>query len=153
MTKFVINSIAHTSRACLCSQMPAFPTCALARTTRHACISLPWCLMSSPTKTFRTRFLDDERRAAVRATVARLRAEKEKVVRLHDLEKLTYEHVSERMGVTADRAHNLRTYAIRDLRRDRQLRRVLDEETLYYQHWGVNAFNTSWTSITEKVAM
>ncbi len=99
------------------------------------------------------RVLDDERRAAVRAAVGRLEGRKRDVVVWHDLEGQTLALIGEGLGVSLQRANQFRKDAFKDLRRDRQLRRALDDETLYYQHLGVNGFNTSWTSITEKVVL
>lgn len=99
------------------------------------------------------RILMDERRAAVRAAVGRLRGRKRDVVEWHDLEGQTLSLIGEGMGLSLQRVNQLRKKALNDLYRDRKLRRALDDETLYYQHLGVNGFNTSWTSITEKVAM
>lgn len=97
--------------------------------------------------------LDDERRAAVRAAVGRLEGRKRDVVEWHDLEGQTLALIGEGLGVSSERVNQLRKKALHDLYRDRQLRKALDEETLYYPRWGVNAFNTTWTSITERVAM
>jgi RNA polymerase primary sigma factor len=97
--------------------------------------------------------LDDERRAAVRAAVGRLEGRKRDVVEWHDLEGQTLSLIGESMSLSLQRVNQLRKKAFKDLRRDRQLRRALDEDTRYYQRWGVSAFNSSWTSVTEKVAL
>jgi RNA polymerase sigma factor (sigma-70 family) len=99
------------------------------------------------------RIIGDERRAAVRAAVGRLEARKRDVVELHDLQGQALAQVGEGMSVSLQRAQQIRKDAFKDLRRDRQLRRALDEETLYYRYWGVGAFNTTFTSVTERVAL
>lgn len=69
------------------------------------------------------------------------------------MQEQTLAQAGEKLGVSFQRVKQLRDGALRDLRRDWRLRRALDDESLYYQHRGVNAFNTSWTSVTEKVAL
>lgn len=87
------------------------------------------------------------------AAVGRLEGHKRDAVELHDLEGQTFAQVGKILGVSRERVNQFRKKALHDLYRDRQLRRALDEETLYYQRWGVNAFNTTFTSVTERVAM
>lgn len=99
------------------------------------------------------RVLDDERRVAVREAVGRLEGRKRDVVEWHDLEGQTLAQAGDNLGVCLQRVKQLRDGALRDLRRDWRLRKTLDEETLYYQHRGIRAFNTDWTSVTERVAL
>jgi len=85
--------------------------------------------------------------------LGRLESRKRDVVEQCDLQGQTLAQVGEGLGVSYQRMKQLRDGAFRDLRRDWRLRQALDDESLYYQHQGVNGFNTSWTSITEKVAL
>jgi RNA polymerase sigma factor (sigma-70 family) len=82
-----------------------------------------------------TALLENDRRAAVRAAVGRLEGRKRAVVEWHDLEGQTLALIGDGLGVSFQRVKQLREKAFTDLRRDRQLRRALDDETLYYQHW------------------
>jgi RNA polymerase sigma factor (sigma-70 family) len=95
----------------------------------------------------------DEMQEVVRDAVARLSPERGEVVRFHDLEGLTYKQAGERMGISAEYAHNIRGYALRDLRRDKQLTKALDDETRFHAHKGVTAFLNDWTSVTEGAAL
>lgn len=96
----------------------------------------------------------DERREAVRAAVARLKADRAEAVWLHDLQGMTYEQVGVQMGgISYQKAHNLRTYGFRDLRRDWKLEKALDEETRFHARKGVTAFLSDWTSVTEEAAL
>lgn len=99
------------------------------------------------------RVLDDERRAAVREAVGRLEGRRRDVVDLCDLQGQTLARVGEGLDISAEAVRCIRTKALRDLRHDRQLRRMLEDETPYYQHRGVGAFNSSWESVTERVAL
>ena len=99
------------------------------------------------------RVLDDERRAAVREAVSRLEGHKRDVVDLCDLQGQTLAQVGESLGVSYQRAQQIRVLALRDLRHDRQLRQLLEDETPYYRHRGVGAFNSTWESVTERVAL
>ena len=97
--------------------------------------------------------IEDERRQALHEALGRLAPDRADAVRLHDLEGFTYESASEQMGVTIQQAHNLRGYALRDLRRDWKLEKALDDETRFHAHKGVTAFLSDWTSATEAAAM
>ena len=97
--------------------------------------------------------IEAERCAALHEALGRLSPDRAEAVRLHDLDGLTYELASEQMGVPEQRAHNLRAYALRDLARDWQLKKALDEETRFHANKGVNAFLSDWTSVTEGAAM
>jgi len=85
--------------------------------------------------------------------VGRLDGFKRDVVERHDLQGQTLNQISESLGVSHQRAAQIRRDAFKDLRRDRQLRQLLENETPYYHHLGVKGFNTSWTSTTERVAL
>ena len=100
-----------------------------------------------------TRLVEAERAATVRAAVDRLAGDRREVVRRHDLDGMSYAKTGEGMGISAEAVRGIRVKALRDLRRDWKLRRLLDEETRFYQHKGVSAFNTDWTSVTEAAAL
>lgn len=95
----------------------------------------------------------EERHTALHEAIGRLAEDRAEAVRLHDLDGRTYEQIGARMGISFQRAHNLRAYALRDLRRDWKLEKALDEETRFHAHKGVKAFNSDWTSVTEAAAM
>ena len=57
------------------------------------------------------------------------------------------------MGISVEAARCIRQKALRDLSRDWRLQRELDQGTIFYQHKGVSAFNTDWTSVTEAAAL
>ena len=97
--------------------------------------------------------IDAERCTALYEALGRLAQDRAEAVRLHDLEGQTYDDVGAHMGVTRQQAHNLRAYALRDLARDWQLKKQLDEETRFGSHKGVTAFLSDWTSSTEEAAL
>lgn len=100
-----------------------------------------------------TGLLEAERAAAVRAAVSRLESRKRDAVERHDLEGQTLDQIGKNWGVSRESVRQLRVKALRDLRRDWRLQRALDEGTNFYQHKGVSAFNTDWTSVTEAAAL
>ncbi len=97
--------------------------------------------------------IQDERCVALHEALGRLAPDRAEAMRLHDIEGLSYQRAGERMGITGDQAHNVRTYALRDLRRDWQLKRALDEETRFHAHKGVTAYLSDWTSATEAAVL
>ena len=95
----------------------------------------------------------DERRAAVRAAMSRLEPRRREVIQRHDLQRQSLAKAGDVMGISTEATRTLRMKALRDLRRDWRLKRELDHETNFYQHKGVSAFNTDWTSVTEAAAL
>lgn len=95
----------------------------------------------------------DERRAAVRAAMSRLEPSRREVVQRYDLRGQSLAGAGECMGMTPIQAGTLRMKALRDMRRDWRLKQALDQDTNFYRHKGVSAFNTDWTSVTEAAAL
>lgn len=79
-------------------------------------------------------------------------------VRLRHLEGRTGQQVGDMLGCSRERVRQLERDGFKALRRDKRLRALmrayhLDEETRFYAHKGVTAFNTDWTSVTEGTAL
>lgn len=75
------------------------------------------------------------------------------IVRRIDLEGKTLNEAGEEIGVTLQRASQLRNQAHRQLRNDKGLRAFLADNTSFYLHVGPNQFNTTHTSSTEALAL
>lgn len=88
----------------------------------------------------------------VRAEVDALPEAQRNVVRLVDLKRLSLPAAAERLGLDVAEVRALRGKARRALRHSRRLR-ALDDETRFYQHKGVTAFMSDWTSTTEEAAL
>lgn len=100
----------------------------------------------------------DNMRRYVRSAVERLEdARQRAVIRLCALEGQPYEAAAGALGVTVERVRQIREAALRKLRQDRRLRRDaradLDERTPFYLHVGVEAFNATQTSATERAVL
>lgn len=92
--------------------------------------------------------------STIREAVDRLAEDRREVVRRHDLQGVSLAKTGEGMGLTLVEARKLRAKALNDLRKDKAIRLMwLDEGTRFYQHKGVSAFNTDWTSVTEAAAL
>lgn len=91
----------------------------------------------------------------VRAAIDRLKPVTEaEAVRCYYLEGARLSVLAAQMGVSTSRAGQIKSSAIRHLRRDRRLYALLDEDdALCYRHKGVTAFQRDWTSVTEAAAL
>ncbi len=96
--------------------------------------------------------LRDEIVRTVRARVDALEDERgREIVRRSRLGGETLGQVAQDMGVTFQRAAQIRGKAEKALRRDKYLRALtdIDERTRYYAHKGVRAFQSDHTSVVE----
>ena len=75
------------------------------------------------------------------------------IVRRIDLEGKTLNEAGKEIGVSYQRASQLRNQAHRQLRNDKGLRAFLADNTSFYLHVGPNQFNTTHTSSTEALAL
>lgn len=95
----------------------------------------------------------------VRAAVERLGdAEQRQVIRLHDLEGMSYIETAEALEISEGHVRTLRHSAHNALRKDKRLKALRDEEylddyTRFYAHKGVAAFERDLTSVTEGAAL
>ena len=102
----------------------------------------------------------DERRCinkAVGEAVSELPQEEKEAIRLFYFKGMTYTDIAELKGVAAADVRREVAKGLRQLRHPRISRRLLDEDidrrTLFYNHRGVSAFNTTWTSSTEQTVL
>lgn len=99
----------------------------------------------------------DELRQTVRGAVERLEKGQRDVVQASGLEGKTYGQTAEALGIGVEQVRSLRQKAFTQLRRDRKLRALadeqLDEMTRFHAHKGLTAFERDWTSVTEGAAL
>lgn len=99
----------------------------------------------------------DELVRAVREAVAQLTDNLERrVVQLHRLEGKSIPETAEALNITETDARRLdRTARFKHLANDKHIRALVhaDDMTPYYNHVGVEQFNRTWTSATERAAM
>lgn len=74
------------------------------------------------------------------------------IVKLHDLEGQPIKAISASTGLPADKVVRERRKSFSALRRNMDLRRLIDIDTRYYAHKGIRAFNIDWMSTTEAAA-
>ena len=96
--------------------------------------------------------LREEVREEVRAAVARLPTDQQTAVRARGLEGASYAAIAAANECTEQEAQNAYKRGLRALRHDAALRQM-DDETRFYAHKGVRAFNADWTSTTEEAAL
>ena len=79
------------------------------------------------------------------------------VIRMSYLEGLPYTAIAQKVDKSVEWVRQLKRKGLRKLRHPRISRRLLDEDidrrTLFYNHRGVSAFNTTWTSSTEQTVL
>ncbi|MBQ9038112.1 MAG: sigma-70 family RNA polymerase sigma factor [Clostridia bacterium] len=102
----------------------------------------------------------DDLQKRVREAVGRLQDERQRrTVELCDLEGKPLREAAESFGVSVERARQLHRKSLQQLKKDKQLRALvddparLDERTRFHAHKGVAAFNRDWTSVTEAAAL
>ena len=88
----------------------------------------------------------------VRGEVETLPNVQRDVVKLIDLVGLSVLVASEQLGLDVAQVRALRAKAHRTLRHSWRIR-TLDDETRFYQHKGVKAFNSDFTSVVEGVVL
>lgn len=96
-------------------------------------------------------------RACVRAVVEELPEAEKKVIKLSYFEGLPYSVIAQQIDKSVERVRQLKQRGLRQLRHPRMSKRLLDEDidrrTSFYNHRGVSAFNTTWTSSTEQTVL
>lgn len=97
-------------------------------------------------------------RAAVWGAVDSLEGNQREVIRARYQRGQTLDVIGKQLGVSRERVRNIESKALRELRRpsrSRQLRPFLPEAvgSMAYTGNGVEAFNRTWTSSTERIAM
>ena len=97
--------------------------------------------------------VEAERAATIRAAVDGLATKRSEAIRRYYLEGQSLGETGAALGISLEGVRQARNRGLRDLRKDWRLRRLLDEETHFYRHKGVTAFNTDWTSVTESAAL
>ena len=102
----------------------------------------------------------DERRyisQVVGEAINELPEEEKEVIRMSYLEGLPYTAIAQKVDKSVEWVRQLKRKGLRKLRHPRISRRLLDEDidrrTLFYNHRGVSAFNTTWTSSTEQTVL
>lgn len=88
----------------------------------------------------------------VRGEVEALPDVQRDVVKLIDLEGLSVLVAAERLGLDVAQVRALRARAYRALRHSWRLR-AMDDETRFYQHKSVKAFNSDFTSVVEEAVL
>lgn len=98
-----------------------------------------------------------DERACVRAVVEELPEAEKKVIKLSYFEGLPYSVIAQQIDKSVERVRQLKQRGLRQLRHPRMSKRLLDEDidrrTSFYNHRGVSAFNTTWTSSTEQTVL
>lgn len=98
-----------------------------------------------------------DERACVRAVVEELPEAEKEIIKLSYFEGLPYSVIAQQIDKSVERVRQLKQRGLRQLRHPRISRRLLDEDidrrTLFYNHRGVSAFNTTWTSSTEQTVL
>ena len=102
----------------------------------------------------------DERRyisQVVGEAINELPEEEKEVIRMSYLEGLPYTTIAQKVDKSVEWVRQLKRKGLRKLRHPRISRRLLDEDidrrTSSYNHRGISAFNTTWTSSTEQTAL
>ena len=102
----------------------------------------------------------DERRyisQVVGEAINELPEEEKEVIRMSYLEGLPYTTIAQKVDKSVEWVRQLKRKGLRKLRHPRISRRLLDEDidrrTSFYNHRGVSAFNTTWTSSTEQTVL
>jgi RNA polymerase primary sigma factor len=116
-----------------------------------------WESLKDDTITFENDIAAADERKFIRSVVEELPERERQVVQLYYLQGLTYKEIGEKLGVSLDWVRQLLNKGLRHLRHPRISRKLLDEDidrrTSFYQHRGVNRFNTTWTSSTEQIVI
>lgn len=98
-----------------------------------------------------------DERACVRAVVEELPEAEKEIIKLSYFEGLPYSVIAQQIDKSVEWVRQLKRKGLRKLRHPRISRRLLDEDidrrTLFYNHRGVSAFNTTWTSSTEQTVL
>lgn len=98
-----------------------------------------------------------DERACVRAVVEELPEAEKEIIKLSYFEGLPYSVIAQQINKSVERVRQLKQRGLRQLRHPRMSKRLLDEDidrrTLFYNHRGVSAFNTTWTSSTEQTVL
>lgn len=101
-------------------------------------------------------FLVGDLRRQVREAVNDLGGNQARVIWAHDIEcTKTYDEIGAEMGLTKERVRQIREKGHAVLRKNQVLRDLagIDEQTRFYAHKGITAFNADWTSTTEAAAL
>ena len=98
-----------------------------------------------------------DERACVRAVVEELPEAEKEIIKLSYFEGLPYSVIAQQINKSVERVRQLKQRGLRQLRHPRMSKRLLDEDidrrTSFYNHRGVSAFNTTWTSSTEQTVL
>lgn len=96
--------------------------------------------------------LRDDVAREVRAAIDRLEPKASEVARCYYLEGVQLTALARQMEVSIARAGQIRSSAIRHLRKDNRLRALVDDACCW-RYKGATAFNRDWTSVTEAAAL
>ncbi len=102
---------------------------------------------------FEDDILNDDFRAFVRKTVNELPPPEAEIINMRFMQGLSYSKIGEIYNITSERVRQKLNKALKLMRKPEIAKKLIDNYTRFYTHTGLEEFNRTWTSSTEKAVL
>ena len=102
---------------------------------------------------FEDDILNDDFRAFVRKTVNELPPPEAEIINMRFMQGLSYSKIGEIYNISPERVRQKLNKALKLMRKPEIAKKLIDNHTRFYTHTGLEEFNRTWTSSTEKAVL